>query len=247
MNDHQEIDTISDHQVETDHSGTPHSDRMKQLGESTAYVAHEIRNVLGGITGFASLLKHDLAHSPHQQRMVEQIIEGTDNLNHLVSQILLFARPLHPHFEKTNLNKLLNDLQQLLLADSNITQQHIHINVELPPEQIHLLLDYILFKSALLNIILNATQAMKNQGIITIKIQKDPSHIFISITDTGIGIPNENIAKLFTPFFTTKPNGNGIGLCETQKIIHAHGGTIEVTSLPGNGSTFLIKLPVRIS
>lgn len=221
------------------------TDRMKLLGEMAAQVAHEIRNPLGGIKGYASLLKRDLANHPQQQQMADYIVEGADNLNRLVSQILHYARPLQPHLERVDLIILLQELRQHILADEAFAKQNITLIVNSECAELFLSLDSSLFKAAILNLIVNAAQAMPVGGKISLQIKKKFGYVFLTIADTGIGISEENLSKIFSPFFTTKSDGNGLGLAETQKIIQAHGGTIEVTSVVDKGTTFIIKLSLR--
>lgn len=236
-----ELDVITDHlQALADRT-----DRMKLLGEMAAQVAHEIRNPLGGIKGFASLLKRDLADHPQMEQMADYIIEGTDNLNRLVGQILHYARPLQPHLEKVDLIAVLKELKLHIAADESINRHNITLAIDTAFEELFLSLDPSLFKAAMLNLIVNAAQAMPDGGALSICIQKKFGHAVLTITDTGIGISEENLAKIFSPFFTTKSEGNGLGLAETQKIIQAHKGTIEVASTVGKGTTFIIKLPLR--
>lgn len=219
------------------------ADRMKLLGEMAAQVAHEIRNPLGGIKGFASLLQRDLVDNPPLQQMASYIVEGTDNLNRLVSQVLSFARPVQPHMEKTDLVALINEIKQHILADTTLNAQDIVIDVDTCANILFLSIDAALFKSALLNLLVNAVQAMPNGGEILISVRENPKHVILSISDTGTGISEENMAKLYFPFFTTKPEGNGLGLVEAQKVVQAHGGTIDASSTLEKGTTFVIKLP----
>jgi signal transduction histidine kinase len=105
-------------------------------------------------------------------------------------------------------------------------------------------LDTALFKSALLNLMVNAVQAMPEGGTLTLSVRKHTGFVTLSVADTGSGIPEDMIPKLYSPFFTTKPEGNGLGLVEVQKVIQAHRGTIDVTSIVNTGTTFSIKLPI---
>lgn len=220
------------------------ADRMKVLGEMAAQVAHEIRNPLGGIKGFASLLKRDLADNPDLQKMATYIVDGTDSLNSLVSQILQYARPVQPHLEKADMLIILQEVRHHIMADANIYRPDITILIDCPFEEMPLSLDIGHFKSAVLNLVVNAIQAMPKGGTISLSVRKNPGHVTLSVSDTGAGIPEENIPKLYSPFFTTKPEGNGLGLVEVQKVIQAHGGTIDVASALNKGTTFTIKLPL---
>lgn len=222
------------------------ANKMKELGEMAAHVAHEIRNPLGGIKGFASLLKRDLADNPQLEKMADYIVKGTDNLNELVDQILHYSRPLHLHIETTDLITLLNDIKTLLLADAQFKDKEISLKLSSPSGTLPIAIDAHIIKSAILNLLVNAAEAVAKKGKITIKVDKTPKYASISIADNGIGIPQEHLSKLYSPFFTTKPEGNGLGLAEVQKVVQAHGGTIDVESKVGHGTTFTLKLPLHI-
>lgn len=219
------------------------ADRMKILGEMAAQVAHEIRNPLGGIKGFASLLMRDLTDNPPLHQMASYIVEGTDNLNRLVSQVLSFARPVQPHMERTDLVAMAHEVRDHILADASMNAQNIVIDIDACSKKLFLSIDAALFKSALLNLLVNAVQAMPEGGEVLVSIRENPKNVIISISDTGTGISEENMAKLYNPFFTTKQEGNGLGLVEVQKVVQAHGGTIDVSSTLEKGTTFVIKLP----
>lgn len=221
------------------------NDRMKELGEMAAQVAHEIRNPLGGIKGFAALLKRDLSNNPELEQMASYIVEGTDNLNRLVNQVLDYARPIQPHFETVDLVTVLQDVQQHVLADEGICKSNIEMSIESTLESAPIQLDPQLFKSALLNLIVNAIQAMPNGGKLTLSLKQKRNDLVLTISDTGIGINQENLTKLFSPFFTTKPKGNGFGLPRVHKVIQAHDGSIDVSSSVGAGTNFTIKLPLN--
>jgi signal transduction histidine kinase len=219
-------------------------DRMKELGEMAAMVAHEIRNPLGGIKGFASLLWRDLKEHPQMQQMAGYIIEGTDHLNQLVTNVLSYSRPVQIHLEATDLVSLMIDLQHHLEVDENVSK-NIHINNRSTSPIIMHSLDPLLMKSSILNLIVNAIQAMPQGGTIDIALDQTQHETIVKVSDTGTGIPEENLEKIFSPFFTTKAEGNGFGLSEVHKVIQAHGGTIDVISKAGKGTTFTITLPLR--
>jgi nitrogen fixation/metabolism regulation signal transduction histidine kinase len=221
------------------------NDRLKALGEMAARVAHEIRNPLGGIKGFAALLKRDLEGQKEQQEMASYIIEGTNNLNRLVTNILNFSRPVHPTLVFTDLIDLLREVHQHVQADSTLDAK-ISIVVESSVSTLVVPVDPQLVKSAFLNLIVNAIQAMPpTGGKIHLQIDQEIDKAIVTIADTGIGIPEENLVKVFSPFFTTKSEGTGLGLAEVHKVIQAHGGDIEVFSKVGKGSTFIVTLPLK--
>lgn len=220
------------------------NDRMKDLGEMAAQVAHEIRNPLGGIKGFAALLKRDLQGNPEQAKMAEYIIEGTDNLNRLVTQVLNYARPAMAHLQPVDLADLIKEVQNFIKVDTNIQPQPRFV-VHIPEGKNIVHLDYGLMRGALLNLLVNSCQAMPNGGTIEIDLKTDSTTCEINIKDTGIGIPPENLEKVFSPFFTTKANGNGFGLAEVHKVVQAHGGNISVKSEVDRGTTFTLTLPIQ--
>lgn len=220
-------------------------ERMKELGEMAAQVAHEIRNPLGGIKGFASLLQRDLQDRPELQQMAAHIVEGTDHLSRLVTDVLDYARPIEPKLEPIDFIALLNEVKKHIEADSNIDLKHIKLTIDSSYSTFMISLDPFLMKSALLNLILNAIQAMPKGGTVSIVIQKKLGHLVLKIIDTGIGMSKEHLEKIYSPFFTTKLDGNGLGLHEVQKVVSAHGGTIDAHSILGQGTTFTLKIPLK--
>lgn len=218
------------------------NDRMKELGEMAAMVAHEIRNPLGGIKGFASLLARDLHQQPHLQQMAQYIVDGTDNLNQLVTDVLNYAKPFQMKFEAVNLIDLLHEIRQHVLMDSALIKK-IKFQFKPAAKEIILSIDKQHFKSMMLNLIVNAIEAMPQEGTLTIEAHMSNGQAIIEVQDTGIGIPKEHQHKIFSPFFTTKPEGHGFGLAEVYKIVQAHAGTIDLYSKPSHGTTFIIRLP----
>lgn len=217
-------------------------DRMKDLGDMVATVAHEIRNPLGGIRGFATLLHRDLAGQPQLQDMAQHIIDGADHLSQFVTHVLNYARPAQAHFEPVDLNALLEELRLYVQADSAL---QVEMKVTPFPSPVTAPVDRQLLQSALLNLIVNAIQAMPQGGLLNLAVRQQGEKAMIEVEDTGEGIPAENLPKLFSPFFTTRPTGNGFGLAEVKKIVLAHGGTIDVQSEVGRGTTFTLNLPLK--
>jgi PAS domain S-box-containing protein len=214
------------------------NDRLKELGEMAAALAHEIRNPLGGIEGFASLLAQDLKHMPAQRKMALAIIEGTQSLNHLVTQVLNYSHPLQFSFALCDLKILIEDV--MLLLKSAHPESSLLFESQ---DRCIIMADKQHLKRALINLILNAIQASTEQTPVTIVLSKDQESVHIDIIDKGAGIHPEDLEKIFIPFFSCKPQGTGLGLSEAQKIIHAHGGAIQVFSTRLKGSVFRVKLP----
>lgn len=219
------------------------NDRMKELGEMAASVAHEIRNPLGGIKGFASLLCRDLKDRPELKNMAEYIVEGARTLDRLVTAVLNYSRHQQMHIAPVDVTSLLHTIADLVKADDNLNHNLI-VTLETSQKDLTIPLDAQMFKNALLNLIVNATQAMPEGGSITLSATTKEQQAIIAVSDTGVGIAKENLEKIFSPFFTTKTQGNGFGLAEVHKIIQAHNGVIEVESEENRGTTFTMKIPL---
>lgn len=220
-------------------------DRLKDLGELAAHLAHEIRNPLGGIKGFANLLQQELDERPDLKQMASYIVQGADDLNRFVSNVLVYARPFQLQVENVDLVQLIEELRQLMQADSAWNSK-ITFSIQSPVAQLLVPLDPQLFKTALLNLFVNAVQAMPEGGSLSVTLEPEASWVTVRIEDTGAGIAPENLPKIFTPFFTTKEAGNGLGLEEVHKVIQAHQGWIEVNSEQGKGTLFTIKIPLKL-
>jgi signal transduction histidine kinase len=219
-------------------------EQLMELGASAAIVSHEIKNPLGAMRGYASLLSRDLRSMPELQEMADLIIEGTKGLERVVSQILQFSKPQRVEIKTIDIANLLRQFGKFLKMDLAFPP-NVCLNLHVPRDPLLVPVDPELLKSALLNLSLNAIQAMPVGGILSIALIKIETTYQIAISDTGVGMEEEELKTLFSPFFTTKPEGNGIGLVETKKIVQAHLGTIDVRSRPQLGTTFTLTLPLK--
>lgn len=228
--------------------------RLKAMGEMAAGIAHEIRNPLGSIELFASLLKKDLKGDEEKELIAEHICSGVKNMDRIISTLLLFAKSPEPSRQKCEINSLLDEL--LEFSSNIIFPGNIKIVRKFSPGELLGNGDGDLLRQVLLNLIRNAIQAMPDGGelCITSKVSMEPKSAkhpekdrrrFISITvsDTGTGISSANLVKIFNPFFTTRDRGTGLGLAIAHNIIKAHQGTIEVESRLGKGTAFIVKIP----
>ncbi len=218
-------------------------DHLRELGELMSHLAHEIRNPLGGIKGYASLLAQDLADRPASQDMAKAIIQGVDGLDQFVTQVM--ARPFQPQIEMVDLIPFIDEIRQLMQADA-AWNARIHFQVKTPVQSLLVPIDPHYFQSALLNLFVNATQAMPEGGDLIIEIEPHSSWVTLRVRDTGTGIAPEHLTRIFSPFFTTKQTGHGLGLAEVKKVIQAHHGWIEVQSEVGKGTTFIMKIPLKL-
>jgi len=219
-------------------------DRMKELGEMASTIAHEIRNPLGGIRGYASLLYRDLHEAKHLQEMAGYIIDGTKSLEKIVNAVLHYSKPIQIQLQTIEIGSYLKQIGKFIKVDPAFPE-NVKIAMHIPDSPLLAPIDPEALKSALLNLIFNAFQAMPEGGLLTVSLLKRENSCQIAISDTGIGIEEEQQKNLFSPFFTTKQKGNGLGLVETQKIVQAHFGAIDVRSQPGKGATFTISLPLK--
>jgi len=215
---------------------------LAALGEIAATIAHEVRNPLGGIAGFASLLKRDLPEDHPGQRMVDKIITGVDNLNNSVSSLLMYARDISLSPREIELRNFMDEIVTYFSADINHDSGRYNIRTMLSPNDITWRLDPEQFRQAIVNLLYNAVQAMPEGGNIKLTAQAD-DELMIEVSDSGPGI-EENVRKrIFTPFFTTKEGGTGLGLATVKKIVDAHRGKIDVISEPGKGTCFKLVFP----
>lgn len=212
--------------------------RLIAMGEMAAHIVHEIRNPLCSIELFATMLEKETV-SDRGRELSKGISAGIRSLNTILTNMLLFARPGRINPVPLSTSDILSGVCQMvspLLTSGNV-------NIHLPQEDLFLMGDMDLLMQALLNIVINAIQAMPDGGDIYIKVYEEDGFINLSVKDTGKGIDPDIIDRIFDPFFTTKENGTGLGLAITAKIIQAHGGFINVKSEPGRGSEFILSIP----
>ncbi|MFT5319660.1 MAG: signal transduction histidine kinase, partial [Chlamydiales bacterium] len=221
------------------------NNRLEELGEMAASVAHEIRNPLGGIEGFASLLCRDLVDRPESQNMASQIVEGTRALNNLVSRVLDYSRPIDMYYEQIDLVSFVEKNKKFILMDHSFPK-NVSLVLESECESLEAHVDPNLINSVLYNLIFNAAQALPEGGRVVISLEDEGQNFVLKVADTGVGISAENLEKIFSPFFTTKHNGNGFGLSEVYKVVQAHDGTIEVNSELDQGTAFVIRIPKAV-
>jgi len=224
------------------------SAKLASLGKMAAGVAHEINNPLTSILLNTHLLLESLEPDDPRRESLEMIAEETTRCASIVKGLLEFARQSPPKKRKTDINSLL--LNTVKLLENQAAFQNIEIKKNLAPDLPPLELDSNKVKQVFWNMMINAAEAMPRGGTLAITTRlstdkNDKKHVEIIFSDTGIGIPKENIPKLFDPFFTTKVSGTGLGLAVSYGIIKQHKGNIQVESQVGRGSTFIISLPVE--
>jgi len=218
------------------------ADRLSALGELSAGMAHEIRNPLGAIKGAVEILKDDYSPDDTKYEFIQLLLKETVRLDNIVQEFLGFARPKQPEYCRANINEIIESV--LSLTAQEVRKRGIKVWKQLNPSIRMQSCDAAMIKQAFLNLVLNAVQAMPTGGDLTVESTVRNDMVEMRVTDTGSGISEENKKKLFTPFFTTKKQGIGLGLVITYRIIEKHQGRIDVISEPGKGATFTVKIPV---
>jgi two-component system sensor histidine kinase HydH len=223
------------------------SEKLAAVGKLAAGVAHEIRNHLSSIRGFAQFLRHALAERPKDREYAEIMVKEVDRMNKVVTDLLTFARPLKTELTFTDFQELLEHVLRLVQADAQRRGVEIHKNIseDLPGID----LDANQMTQCLLNLTLNALQVLDAGGNIEVgaTMAADYSRLLIWVEDDGSGIPAEDLDKIFDPFFTTREQGTGLGLAIVHTIVENHNGEIRVESpVPekNKGTRFTISIPV---
>lgn len=220
------------------------ADRLASLGKFAAGVAHETRNPLASIKGFAQYLKAKLSPNEKEANYADIIIEEVERLDRVISGLLSFAKPRTFSMEMCNVNAILED--SIILIADQAQKHHVSVckNFELNLPLIFA--DREQMKQVFLNIIINALQEMEDGGSLEVISSKSfNSSVIVGIHDSGRGIPPEHLQNIFDPFFTTKEGGSGLGLSIANSIVEAHGGEIHVRSETLKGTTFTIQLPIN--
>lgn len=221
------------------------SERLASLGRLAAGMAHEIRNPLSSIRGFAQYFQQRLKGQEKEQEYAAIMVQEVDRLNRVITELLDFARPKEPHRENHRLEELWEHSLQLLGPE--LAKRNVEVEKDFDPKLPSAFVDRDQLSQAFLNLLLNSLESMEAGGKIRISMKKAPSALKISIMDTGRGIPPEDLGKVFEPFFSTKRRGTGLGLSIVHQIIESHGGDIQVQSREGMGTTFGITLPANES
>ena len=218
-----------------------HSEKMAAMGQIAAGIAHEINNPLNAITGYASYLLETRDETPGKEEL-DKILKAAVRCKESVRKFLNLARDIPKKIEPIDIKEVIENV--LSMCHHNIFSQKIKVMKGIEPG-LWVKADKIQIEEAFINIVLNACQAMKDGGELTIKAYEEGGSVKVEIADTGSGIPEEDIDKIFAPFFTTKEpgKGTGLGLAVSQTIIKNNGGAIYCHSTLGEGAAFIITLP----
>ncbi len=221
-------------------------ERMMVLGEMSAGIAHEFRNLMGTILGAGKLIARQLPGGSPIHESVRTITHVISDMDHLVTQLLNFARKTEPDLAPVALEPWLKRAVEQVVEQA--PAPNLRVEVRCVPDLPVIRMDEILMRQALSNLVQNAIEAMPAGGDLTVSagvraLQGRRREVAVTIADTGVGIPKDRLAKIFLPFFTMKAKGTGLGLALVHKIVLLHNGRIEVESREGEGTTFHVFLP----
>jgi two-component system sensor histidine kinase HydH len=223
------------------------SEKLAAIGELAASVAHEIRNPLSSIKGFAQYLRHSLKDKPREKEYAETMVSEVDRINTVVTDLLTFARPMEAELVPTDVTALIEHTVRLIQADAQTRNINIQMNIS---DLSKIPLDANQMTQAVLNLLLNALQAVKNGGHIEVGAELNPSDSLLKmwVEDDGSGILADQKKKIFDPFFTTREKGTGLGLAIVHKIVENHNGEVNLESPPARekqGTRIMLSIPVK--
>jgi two-component system sensor histidine kinase HydH len=217
-------------------------ERLAALGTLAAGVAHEIRNPLSSIKGFATYFGAKFEAGTQDRELAEVMIGEVDRLNRVVTELLELTHPAQPRLVPTDVSDLVRHALKLVEGDcqgKGIAVQTRIAKLEKQP------LDPDRMLQVLLNLFLNAIQAMPHGGVLTVSAQSVKDRLELRVSDTGHGIPAQDLDRIFDPYFTTKNQGTGLGLATVRTMVEAHGGQVRIASEPGQGTQVTLDLPVK--
>ncbi len=221
-----------------------HADRLAKIGQLAAGVAHELNEPLANILGFAQLATKTDGLDPQVKKDLDHIVRSSLHAREVIQKLMLFSRRMPPQMMRIDVNRIIDEA--LYFSASSAVRQGVSVNRDLAPRLPAVTADPQQLKQVIVNLATNAIQAMPDGGTLTIRSHAGDSHVFMIVEDTGSGMDAATLEQLFTPFFTTKDidQGAGLGLSVVHGIVRAHGGSIDVHSSVGEGSTFTVSLPL---
>jgi hypothetical protein len=229
-------------EIETMHrTQMSRAEHLATLGELATGLAHEIRNPLAGIAGVIEIIGRDLPASSPAREMVKDVRLEINQINRILTDLLETARPHPPQMMKSNLNTTVE--HAVMLARQQVISKPIPIEFQMNPGLPEVEHDSDQIHQVVLNLLLNAVQAIDGPGSVTVNISSQDDCAVVTVSDTGRGMTEQQLAQIFRPFYTTRSNGTGLGLSLVRRIIDDHHGQIDVASEPGQGSSFQVLLP----
>lgn len=217
-------------------------DKLAAVGQLAAGVAHEIRNPLTSMKGYAEFLQLD-EKDPQRSEFIDIILDEIERVNNIVEEFMVLAKPKAVELEEKNIVPVIKNVLSLLEFEAR--KKHVKLSFDSNAEIIQIECDENRLKQVFLNFVKNGIEAMPNGGDLSVRLKVAEGNVQISIQDTGVGIPEDTLKKIGEPFYTTKKNGNGLGLMVSFKIIESHNGKVYIESELNKGTTFNIVLPAK--
>jgi signal transduction histidine kinase len=238
-----DMQVVLDAYYETRHrKAIQKSEQLAAVGELAASIAHEVRNPLAGMKGALEVLRTELAVKPSNLEIVDELLTQIGRLEHLVRDLLTFARPRALSRQPFDVQELLDRLLRLHKDEADAARITVHRIYG--PGTSSLVADPLQMEQVFLNLIYNAMHSMEDGGTLTVSTHAEAGELVIGFEDSGRGIPPNDLGRIFQPFFTTKHRGSGLGLPIVSKIIEAHGGTITVSSVVDKGTVATLRVPI---
>jgi len=219
------------------------AEHMATLGEMATGLAHEIRNPLAGIAGVIEIIGRDLPSTSPARAVVKDVRQEIARINHIVTDLLQTARPHPPRVHKSDLNTTVE--HAVMLGRQQALAKSVEIALRKDPSLLEVEHDSDQIHQVLLNLLLNALQAIDQTGRITVTLERKGNTAVVEVVDNGRGISPDHLPHIFRPFFTTRGEGTGLGLSLVRRIVEDHQGRIDVTSTVGKGTTFAVILPLQ--
>lgn len=221
------------------------ANQMAVAGQMAVGLAHEIKNPLAGIKASVEVLVDDLDLDEADKNLLGRVINEVQRMEKLLKNLLNYARPPQPNFDIADLNRLLEmTINNVEVSAARTHGKQIDLVKDFDTQTMRIEMDSSHLQQVFLNILLNAVDAIKEKGNITVSSRLDSQQAIVTISDTGKGMTSETLNSIFNPFYTTKKKGTGLGLSLSKRLVEQHGGTIEAVSQPDRGSTFTIKVPL---
>lgn len=218
-------------------------EQQAALGTLASGIAHEVRNPLSSIKGYAGFFGSLFEEHSENKQAAQMMVEEIDRVDRVISELLEFARPADLQLRPTQPEPLIRHSLGIVRHEARTAGIRITEKIDAPLPQVFL--DPDRFTQVLLNLYINAIQAMKNGGVLTVEVRVEEDAIRFAVSDTGDGIAPEDLASVFNPYYTTKKNGTGLGLAIAHKIIESHNGTLRLDSVKGTGTTFYMSIPLE--
>lgn len=218
------------------------AEHLATLGELAAGLAHEIRNPLAGIAGVIEIIGRDLPATSPSREVLADVQREVLHIQQILSELLDYARPRPPELRAADLRATAEHAFHLIRQQA--LSRPLRFSLQAPPSAVLVEHDAAQIQQVLVNLLLNALQAIPESGTVNLKVEARDGAAVLAVEDNGRGIPAENLGHIFRPFYTTKGKGTGLGLSLARRIVEGHGGRIEVESKPGTGSCFRVWLPL---